>query len=60
MRGSSSFPKVTIGLDLGDEVSRTCEVDRRGKVVRRDAVATNREALAAYFGVRSRCRRTWK
>lgn len=50
------FPKITIGLDLGDRVSRTCEVDVRGRVVREGAVETKREALERYFGARAGCR----
>lgn len=50
------FPKVTVGLDLGDKISRTCEVDRAGQVVRQGSVATTRAAISEYFGGRARCR----
>ena len=50
------FPNLTIGLDLGDKVSRTCEVDAAGQVVRTAAVATTPGAIERYFGGRPRCR----
>jgi transposase len=50
------FPNVTVGLDLGDRVSRTCEIDAAGKVVKRAAVATTPGAIERYFGGRPRCR----
>jgi transposase len=56
MSSQESFPNVTIGLDLGDKVSRTCEIDAVGKVVKTAAVATTPEALERYFGGRPRCR----
>jgi len=56
MSSQESFPNVTVGLDLGDKVSRTCEIDAVGKVVKTAAVATTPEALERYFGGRPRCR----
>lgn len=50
------FPKITIGFDLGDRKSRTCEIDARGQVVGEAVVATTPEAIATYFGGRERCR----
>lgn len=50
------YPKVTIGLDLGDRKSRTCEIDARGEVVREDGIATTPEGIGTYFGGRERCR----
>ena len=50
------FPNVTIGLDLGDEVSRVCEIDAGGKIVKTAAVATTPGAMERYFGGRPRCR----
>lgn len=49
-------PNLTIGLDLGDRVSRTCEVDAGGSVVKRASVATTLAGLDRYFGERDRCR----
>lgn len=49
-------PKLTIGLDLGDRASRTCEVDGCGKVVRRASVATTPAGIEQYFGERDPCR----
>lgn len=56
MKRGNATPKVTIGLDLGDKQSVTCEVDRKGQVVRRATIGTVNEAVEAYFGGRERCR----
>jgi transposase len=56
MLNSDLFPSITIGLDLGDRKSRTCEVDATGRVVRRASVATTVVGLQQYFGGRERCR----
>ena len=56
MSNQASFPKLTIGLDLGDKVSRTCELDGAGKIVKTAAVATTTEAIERYFGGRPPCR----
>jgi transposase len=50
------FPNVTAGLDLGDRVSRVCEIDAAGKIVKTAAVATTPGAIERYFGGRPRCR----
>ncbi len=55
-RSAMLVPNLTIGLDLGDKVSRTCEVDAGGKVVKRSSVATSPKMIDAYFGARERCR----
>src|SRR5215212_2717767 len=56
MLETACYPMITIGFDLGDRKSRTCEVDARGQVGREDVVATTPEGIAAYFGGRERCR----
>src|SRR5690606_4470373 len=57
MRGSRElFPKITVGLDLGDRVSEVCEVDWRGREVRRGRVVTTRAGMRQYVGRRERCR----
>jgi transposase len=56
MSSQEIFPNLTIGLDLGDKVSRTCEIDAAGKIVKRAAVATTPGAIERYFGGRPRCR----
>jgi len=56
MSSQQRFPNVTIGLDLGDKVSRTCEIDAAGKIVKRAGVATAPGAIERYFGGRPRCR----
>ena len=49
-------PTITIGLDLGDRMSRTCEVNAAGARVREATIATTERGLVAYFGGRPRCR----
>jgi len=56
MSSQEQFPNLTIGLDLGDKVSRTCELDAAGAVVKTAAVATTPGAIERYFGGRPRCR----
>ena len=56
MSNEEIFPNLTIGLDLGDKVSRVCELDAGGKVVKTAAVATTPGAMERYFGGRPRCR----
>lgn len=53
---STLFPNLTVGLDLGDRTSRTCEVDGRGEVMKRGQVATDVLGIKMYFGSRARCR----
>lgn len=50
------FPNVTIGLDLGDRTSRTCEVNARGVCEREATVPTTRPSLTRYFADRPRAR----
>ena len=56
MSSQELFPNLTIGLDLGDKVSRTCEIDAAGKMVKTAAVATTPGAFERYFGGRPPCR----
>jgi len=56
MSNQELFPNLTSGLDLGDKVSRTYEVDARGNCVKTAAVATTPGAIERYFGGRPRCR----
>lgn len=55
-RAHALFPKITVGLDVGDKVSVICEVDGRAVVVRRNSVATTAAGIEGYFGGRDRCR----
>lgn len=50
------YPKVTIGLDLGDKMSQVCEIDDHGELVREAKIATTPAALQRQFGERSPCR----
>lgn len=56
MSSQEIFPNVTVGLDLGDKVSRICEIDYAGKIVKTAAVATTPGGIERYFGGRARCR----
>lgn len=56
MTSQQTIPNLTIGLDLGDKVSQTCEIDAAGQIVKRAAVATTRGAIERYFGGRPPCR----
>lgn len=56
MSSQEIFPNLTIGLDLGDKVSRVCEIDAAGKVAWRGCVATTPGAVERHFGGRPRCR----
>ena len=49
-------PNLTIGLDLGDKVSRVCEVNAAGEVVKRASVGTNPTSIDVYFAERVRSR----
>lgn len=50
------LPKVTIGLDLGDQTSRTYEVNAAGDCIREATVPTTRAGLTRYFAEREPCR----
>lgn len=56
MSNQEIFPNLTIGLDLGDTVSRVVEVNGSGKVVKRMSVATTPGGIERYFGGRPPCR----
>lgn len=56
MSSEAYFPNVTVGLDLGDRFSTTCEVDQCGVVRRRSKVATTPAGMELYFGSLPRCR----
>lgn len=50
LTGTALFPNLTMGLDLGDRISRICGVSAGGEMVRDDSVATTRAAIEEYFG----------
>ena len=56
MSHTTLLPKMTIGLDLGDRMSRTYEVDAAGAGVREGSVPTTEAGMAHYFANRERCR----
>jgi len=53
---TTAFPKITVGLDVGDRQSRTCEIDASAQVVREAVVSTTTAAIAGYFAEREPCR----
>lgn len=56
LTGVALFPKLTIGMDLGDRRSQICELNAAGEVVREDAVATRWPTMEEYFGGLEPCR----
>src|SRR4028118_2116408 len=56
MESQTCFPKITIGLDLGDRKSCVCELDASGRVLSRGTIPTTEAAIRAYFGGRERSR----
>jgi len=50
------FPKITIGVDLGDRQSVICEIDRKGAVVGRSTIRTAKASVREYFAGRERSR----
>lgn len=53
---TSVTPNVTIGLDLGDRMSHTYEVDAAGACLREGVVPTTVAGITDYFAQRPRCR----
>jgi transposase len=56
MSHTALLPNVTIGLDLGDRMSRTYEVDAAGECLREGTVPTTVAGITHYFARRERCR----
>lgn len=50
------IPNLTIGLDLGDRLSRVCGVDAAGTLVLDGTVATDREGLLRFFAAQPQAR----
>lgn len=50
------IPKVTVGLDLGDRISHTYEVDAAGSRLSEGTVATTRQGMHRHFDRRESCR----
>jgi transposase len=48
-RSAMLVPNITVGVDLGDRISRVCEIDADGQVVRRASVATTPLMIEGYF-----------
>lgn len=56
LTGTALVPNLTIGLDLGDRVSRICGVNAAGAVERDESVATTWAVMEEYFGSLPSCR----
>lgn len=56
LTGVALFPKLTIGMDLGDRVSRICGIDATGEGVREESIPTTWTAMEEYFGKLPPCR----
>lgn len=56
LKSAALVPNLTIGVDLGDVLSRICGVDAEGEVVQEAAIPTRPAAMEEYFGRLSRCR----
>ena len=50
------FPRITIGLDLGDRESAVFELSADGKAVGKTRIRTTPKAIEEFFGGRSMCR----
>ncbi len=53
---TTTFPRITIGLDLGDSRSTFCVLDRGGAVIERRTTPTTRAALREVCGRYPRAR----
>lgn len=53
---AASFPKITIGIDLGDRKSHICEIDEAAQIVKETSIPTTRSAVETYFAGREGCR----
>ena len=53
---ATSYPKITIGFDLGDRKSWICEIDENAQVVKEVSLPTSRSGVESYFAGRERCR----
>ncbi len=47
---------LTIGMDLGDDISRYCVLDDQGEIVREASVVTKKKPMLQTFGALKRCR----
>lgn len=56
MSHNGLMANITIGLDLGDRLSHTYEVDGAGECQREATVPTTPAGITRYFGSRPRCR----
>src|SRR5437016_9590579 len=56
MSHNALLPNLTIGLDLGDRMSRTYEIDAGGACLREGAVPTTVAGITHDFAKRERCR----
>lgn len=56
MQKTASFPKITIGVDLGDRKSHICEIDEGAQIVKETSIPTTQSGVEWYFAGRESCR----
>lgn len=56
MQTAASFPKITIGVDLGDRKSHICEIDEGAQIVKETSIPTTQDGVERYFAGRESCR----
>lgn len=56
LRKAELFPKITVGLDLGDKTSVVCEINEAGEVVKRATIRTTPSWVKRYFEGRPKLR----
>lgn len=56
LSSAAVFPKITIGLDLGDRKSHICVVDEQAEVVMEATIPTTCAGVQTFFTGRERCR----
>jgi len=56
MQTAASFPKITIGVDLGDRKSHICEIDESAQIVKETSIPTTQDGVEGYFAGRESCR----
>ena len=55
-RKATKASNVTVGMDLGDKMSRYCMLDQNGEVLREASVGTAQKAMTQVFASMKRCR----
>lgn len=56
LTGVALVPNLTMGVDLGDRISRICGLNAAGEVEREESIATTTSAMEGYFSKLPPCR----